>query len=75
MNRKATQPQHEYENHNHSHFRDYLVDVSPSDLPALRHLLVCPVCRRLAQLAIPAIPDIPRPRRRQRRRHYVRQHA
>lgn len=68
MNRKAPQPPGRGEKHGHPLFQAYLVDVPPRDLPALRHLLRCPLCQRLAQLVLLEIPTIPEPPRRRNQR-------
>jgi hypothetical protein len=43
----------------HPLFRDYLIDIPPGDLPALRHLLSCPLCQLLARVVLVEIAEIP----------------
>jgi len=55
----------------HRVFHELLLAAPPADLPALRHLLFCPLCQRLAEALLfsGALPEnLPLPRRRIRRR-------
>jgi hypothetical protein len=57
----------------HERFHTFLADARGEELPALRHLLGCPVCQRLARLVLfgflPGAAQCPaRPRRRHRRK-------
>lgn len=49
----------------HGVFQDYFSRLEPDDLPALRHLLACPLCRQLARLVLAPGPGFrPGDRRR-----------
>jgi hypothetical protein len=56
----------------HGRVRGFLADARGDTLPALRHLLACPLCERLARLLLfgflPGTVDRPARRRRRRRR-------
>jgi hypothetical protein len=54
----------------HERVRSFLADARGDALPALRHLLGCPLCERLARIVLFGFlpDDAPHPKRRRRRR-------
>ena len=45
----------------HARFREFLLDLRAEDLPALRHLLLCPLCQALARALLTETAAGPKP--------------